>query len=132
MDSKIEGTIDHRNATTDVTFDQFMQQSTNFAKMIFNTDESFECEHTLKDCRDLKRLKKLTKEDIVLITEPELARGIDYRVTGADCEGIALLVMSKSSNLRAYVQLLGRVGRYKENCKRFKWNELDDFIDKTQ
>ena len=66
----------------------------------------------------------------MLITEPEFARGIDYRVdVNSETEGIALLVMSKSANLRAYIQLLGRVGRYQEECKRFKWNELDDPID---
>ena len=128
MNSKIDGTIDHRNATTDATFDQFLEQSTNYAKMIYNTDKSFECEHTLKDCRDLARLKELTKTDVVLITEPELARGIDYRVqTSSGTEGIALFVMSSAANLRAYVQLLGRVGRYSEECKRFKLDNLDPF-----
>ena len=39
--------------------------------------------------------------------------------------------MSSSQSERAYVQLLGRVGRYKEPCLRFVWSELDseDVID---
>ena len=33
--------------------------------------------------------------------------------------------MSEVDNERAYIQLLGRVGRFKEPCKRFKWDGLD-------
>ena len=37
--------------------------------------------------------------------------------------------MSESQTERAYVQLLGRVGRYQEPCLRYVWNELDEVID---
>ena len=37
--------------------------------------------------------------------------------------------MSSAKSERAYVQLLGRVGRYQEPCLRFVWNELDEVID---
>ena len=70
----------------------------------------------------MARLKQLTKDDVLLITQPELARGVDYRACNDDDTlGIALLVMSEVDNERAYIQLLGRVGRFKEPCKRFKW-----------
>ena len=61
LDSMIEGTIDHLNATIDVTLEEFLKKSTGFAKIIFNTDKSFKCEGTtLNDCENLARLKTLT------------------------------------------------------------------------
>ena len=37
--------------------------------------------------------------------------------------------MHYSANERAYIQLLGRVGRYREPCQRFLWDELEDPVD---
>ena len=103
IDSKISGAINWRTATTDTTIEQFMNKSKNMAKMIFNTDTNFACDNvTLKDCEDLPKLKQLTKDDVLLITKKELARGIDYRAA-TQCEGISLFVMSKCENQRAYV-----------------------------
>ena len=76
----------------------------------------------------MARLKKLSQDDFFVISDPELARGIDYRAAKGT-EGIALFVMSSAKSERAYVQLLGRVGRYQEPCLRFVWNELDEVID---
>lgn len=84
----------------------------------------------MKDCRDLKRLKQLTKDDVLLITENELTRGVDYRAA-KDVKGISLLVMSESCNMRAYIQLLGRVGRFNEPCKRFLWFGLEEPVNMT-
>ena len=66
-------------------------------------------------------LKQLTPDDVVLISDPDFARGIDYRASEGT-RGLALLVMSACKSERAYVQLLGRVGRYKEPCERFVWD----------
>ena len=82
---------------------------------------------TLTNCKDLTRLRQLKNDDVVLITDPELSRGIDYRAAEGTV-GIALLVMSSVQSQRAFIQLLGRVGRYREPCKRFLWNELDDTV----
>ena len=38
--------------------------------------------------------------------------------------GISLLIMSDFANRRAFVQALGRVGRFNEKCKRFVWDQL--------
>ena len=51
-------------------------------------------------------------------------RGVDYRVTTGTM-GISLLIMSDFANRRAFVQALGRVGRFNEKCKRFLWDELE-------
>ena len=103
IDSKISGTINWRTATTDTTIEQFINKSKNMAKMIYNTDTSYVCSYsTVKDCEDLAKLKQLTKDDVLLITKKELARGIDYRAA-TQCEGISLFVMSKCENQRAYV-----------------------------
>ena len=73
-------------------------------------------------------MKQLSQDDVFVIQDPELTRGIDYRAAEGT-RGIALLVMSSAKSERAYIQLLGRVGRYQEPCLRFVWNELDEVID---
>ena len=76
------------------------------------------------DCKDLNRLKRLSSHDLLLVTDPILMRGVDYRVkTGT--MGISLLIMSDFANRRAFVQALGRVGRFNERCKRFVWDKLE-------
>ena len=76
----------------------------------------------------MARLKQLTVDDVLLITDPTLGRGIDYRAAEGT-RGIALFVMSACDSERAYVQLLGRVGRYKEPCLRYVWDKLESEID---
>ena len=75
------------------------------------------------DCHDLGRLKRLGSHDLILVKQPKLMRGVDYRVTTGTM-GISLLIMSDFANRRAYVQALGRVGRFNEKCKRFVWDQL--------
>ena len=81
----------------------------------------------MTNCKDLARLKQLNQNDVLLVTDTELSRGIDYRAAEGTI-GIALLVMSSTQSQRAYVQLLGRVGRYREPCKRFVWDQLDETV----
>ena len=83
---------------------------------------------TLTNHTDLARLKQLTVNDVLLITDPTLARGIDYRAAEGT-RGIALFVMSACESERAYVQLLGRVGRYREPCLRYVWDQLSSEVD---
>ena len=132
IDSKISGAIDPKIATEVASLEEFLSKAALYAKLIFNTDSSLPStiEVTETDCRVLARLKQLTSADTFVITDPELTRGVDYRAATGTL-GIALLVMSSSQSERAYVQLLGRVGRYKEPCLRFVWSELDseDVID---
>ena len=73
----------------------------------------------------------LTQDDVFLVTDRELTRGIDYRVAPGT-KGISLLVMSPSANQRAYVQLLGRCGRYNEACLRSVWNQLASVVDSQE
>ena len=44
-------------------------------------------------------------------------RGLDYRTKNRN--GLALLIASPLSSERAFMQALGRVGRYDSSCKRF-------------
>ena len=76
----------------------------------------------------MARLKQLTPDDVFLISDPTLTRGVDYRAA-EQTRGIALLVMSACNSEREYVQLLGRVGRYKEPSERYVWDRLSDVID---
>lgn len=130
IDSKIGGAIDWRNDTEVASVQKFFKQSAGFARLIYDTDDRLESPPTavtLTDCKDLERLKMLTSQDVVLITDATLARGVDYRAADG-IKGLALLVMSSSQSERAYIQLLGRVGRYREPCLRFVWDELDEVI----
>ena len=62
----------------------------------------------------------------VMIIEPRHARGLDFRA--ADGAGIDLLVTSQLIHDRALVQLLGRVGRYGQGCRRFKLDGLGALV----
>ena len=99
IDSKISGFIDAKTATDVASVDQFISRSEGFAKLIFAAEpDLFPSEYvTETNCRDLARLKVLTQDDVLLITERELTRGVDYRVAEGTM-GISLLVMSKSAN----------------------------------
>ena len=55
-------------------------------------------------------------------------RGVDYRAA-VGTEGISLLIMSSFDTTRAYVQALGRVGRFNEPSKRFIWEQLKEPVD---
>ena len=85
IDSKISGAIDPNTVTNGVSLEEFFTRSAGYAKMIYDTDSnSISQQFTLTDCRDLARLKQLTKDDVLLITQPELARGVDYRACNDD------------------------------------------------
>ena len=53
----------------------------------------------------------------MLIVDEEHMRGIDY--TTEDPRGISLLIAKRLKTKRAFIQALGRVGRYGANCQRF-------------
>ena len=57
--------------------------------------------------------RNLQKKHVYLLNS-DGARGIDFSAE----DGIDLFVMVSSPNLRAYQQLLGRVGRYNQPCSR--------------
>ena len=130
INSKISGAINLGIATEVASLEKFQSKAAGYAKLIFDTDSSLPATVKVTDtnCKNLERLKQLTSNDVYLITEPELARGVDYRAASGT-HGISLLVMSASKSDRAYVQLLGRVGRYGEPCQRFVWDQLDDPVD---
>ena len=131
LDSKMEGSIGRVElAAANASVEKFFADSQGYARLIFSTDPSSEIKSraTHTNHSDLARLKQLTSSDVLLITDAELGRGIDYRAA-AGTTGIALFVMSASKSKRAYEQLLGRVGRYREPCLRYVWDELDDGVD---
>ena len=62
-------------------------------------------------------------------------RGVDYRVkkeARGETEGIALLVLNTFDTKRAYIQGLGRVGRYNECSLRFIWEALQEPVNKKK
>ena len=128
LDSKIGGVIDPKTVER-ISLEQFWEKSEGYAKLIFCTQDN-PPEATLTNCCKIERLRGLESSDILLITDPELARGLDYRCADGT-KGISLLVMSQSPSVRAYTQLLGRVGRYHEPCLRFLWRELEDPVDRN-
>lgn len=66
-----------------------------------------------------------------MITDIELTRGVDYRAAPG-VKGIALLVMSPMPSDRALIQLLGRVGRFFEESRRFKCSKLRETVAKAK
>ena len=58
-----------------------------------------------------------------------MMRGLDYNT--AHYAGIALLIAQPCTSKRAYVQALGRVGRYGTQCKRYVLgNAVDEAAEK--
>ena len=53
----------------------------------------------------------------MLQTEAWMMRGLDYNTEHH--AGIGLLIAKPCSSRRAYIQALGRVGRYGTQCKRY-------------
>ena len=60
-------------------------------------------------------LKGLQPGHVYFVSQEIHMRGIDYRSEN----GIELLICNPLSNERAYIQALGRVGRYGEPCGRW-------------
>ena len=127
----MSGSIEWRTATEKADMKKFFSETHGYARLIYCLDKQLlqtTVRATQTDCRNLDRLKQLSKDDIFAITDPKLARGVDYRAAEGTT-GIALLVMSACESERAYIQLLGRVGRYKDPCRRFVWSNLSYVID---
>ena len=64
-----------------------------------------------------EELRRLTPYDCVIQTHPDAMRGVDYRACSGG--GLKLLLARSLPNQRAYIQSLGRVGRYAEACDRY-------------
>ena len=63
--------------------------------------------------RNLGKLRELTENDCLLVSELDLMRGVDYRRKNV---GIDLLIARDFPTTRSFHQGLGRVGRYSELC----------------
>ena len=78
----------------------------------------------IDNCRDFEALRML-KDEVLIISEPYLTRGVDYRSeTGA---GLELLITFPQASKRQLRQLFGRVGRQDEPCARYHLDSLKDF-----
>ena len=70
---------------------------------------------TVNEHRSLA-LRDLKPGECIIQTEPIAMRGLDYRAKQHD---IKLIIARDFPNLRAFIQALGRVGRYDEDCERY-------------
>ena len=79
---------------------------------------------------DPDALRSLSNNTCYFVTEQRLMRAFDYRgkplnpeesTTAADVKRVpcSLLIAKSSPTMRDYVQALGRVGRYNDQCKRY-------------
>lgn len=97
-----------------------MERSTDAAKLVYTKDAKIVIalrlngkENNLKvrvNVTEMEALRSLKKDDLIIVTEPALLRGFDYKSDAP--AGINLLMMSSVSSGRALLQALGRVGRY--------------------
>ena len=83
-----------------------------------------------QDCSDREALKNIKAGEVLVITDPRLLRGFDYRSEA----GLTIYIGAKLSSRRALKQALCRVGRYsEENYTRFLSQELaGDLVDSTE
>ena len=97
--------------------------SNNYAKLIYADEVTLEgVQQIYPSCfineDRLDRTRNLTKNDCLVVTDPALMRGFDYRCK----EGISLLLAQSSNSQRTLSQALGRVGRFDEDCLRYILN----------
>ena len=71
------------------------------------------------DVTDIAKLRDTKAKDLLVVKEPRLMRGFDYR--SADKKGIALMVCLSFNTHRGFIQALGRVGRGGDPSKRFTY-----------
>ena len=104
VNSHIAGFIDPDAAWPRATVAQFVSKSAEYAKLIYDPNNKLrDANKTVTyNCRDLRRLQNLTKDDILVVTEAELMRGVDYR-SAYSTKGISLLVMGTFASTRAFV-----------------------------
>ena len=105
------------------SIDAFREQAGGMPQLIYCARRDERYAEVLKvatavDLDDIDRIRDLKPGEVVVQTTELRVRGYDYDTKHGD--GIALLVVSSVSSDRAYKQLMGRVGRYKKPCKRFK------------
>ena len=65
----------------------------------------------------MSQLRNMTAKDVMVVTDPRLMHGFDYR--SADKKGIALILCLGFDTQRGYRQALGRFGRFGDPCRRF-------------
>ena len=74
------------------------------------------------NCKEIKTLRALKEQQLFIISDLQLVRGVDYR--SVDELGIDLLIAYPLPTTRELKQLKGRVGRYGEPCSRFHVESL--------
>lgn len=140
--------VDDIERTEPVTLADFIgSEFDSYARLIYVDDASVcsavggddECYMALRDqgyfedddrfyrlnCSDVDIIDKLQSNDVLIVTDPTLMRGFDYR-----CEtGMALFIGRKFDSERSRLQALGRVGRYGERCVRTADEQLKTLVD---
>ena len=116
---------DYEDVQTVLSLRHFLETTEGMPKVLFfdPNDKRWDAQavlerklDTIQDSFELEHYEDITANTILLQTEEELMRGVDYRTKVP--KGIALLLMQPLSSVRAYRQALGRVGRYGSKCYR--------------
>ena len=139
VDSFIKDTVGMADPES-ITIEKFLSSDTKRPKLIYCKDEDkenyFELSKKFRpgrfvqtNCKDWKYLRSL-EDETVIITDLELIRGVDYK--SSDGKGLELLIAHTLPTKRALIQLLGRVGRYNEDCARFKLEGMTFLVDEEQ
>ena len=90
----------------------------------------------VRDCVD-KEVYREMHQTCIIVTKEELMRGIDYKrhideeLDMETKDGIDLVIAAPLSNSRMVQQACGRVGRYKENCGRYRISGVSE-VDATK
>ena len=112
----------------------FMGRSRDQAKLIYGDtigaeDPIFNDYRVRTNEVDTEALRALGKNDVLIVNDSQLMRGLDYR--SAEPGGIALLLTKRFPSKRTFKQALGRVGRFDEPCKRYHYDSIANLVDPT-
>lgn len=81
--------------------------------------------YNLADHEKLANILSLGRAPILVVTDPDLMRGFDYRCS----KGIHLYMLRQVKCHRDWIQALMRVGRNNDPCERFTSLPSDSYID---
>ena len=130
-----------------VSWEEYWSQRTRSNLIVFCTDDEYTNIHKMvtdrhafdtvaRDCVD-KEVYREMHQTCIIVTKEELMRGIDYKrhveeeLDMDTKDGIDLVIAAPLSNSRMVQQACGRVGRYKENCGRYRIQNVQE-LDTTK
>ena len=138
INSNIPCSLEESNGP--ITAENYMAANKEMARLVFCSEDDEAIYRKLgekqglkvqKNCTSAESYRNLSPSDMLLVTNENYMRGVDYQTTSD--YGISLLIARTLSNPRMAKQAFGRVGRFLNKSKRYflkdlKLNEAETYL----